>query len=310
MRSRSHLGVGRTLRICNGCRKISTSLTRHISSGIYWQLFGNLIQDQYSPTKLSAVHDFLSVLSGAPKAPEKHLQRTALQKRFTCPDDPRATCNKDIQEEIVDYHNKVRRIKPSTGTFEVNWDPEIQEIAQAWADRCIWRHPEGIEERNKYLGTKSNLNDPLGLQGTLYRAGKSVLVSRIRWLRTEHIRPKWLRLWQMAWRIWSLVQWSKGLHIWWRYNEYASWPLYAGAVLWHRTQMLCFVRSRNTEQVSNNRPPRCFPPQGGSRVICLIGWKKLRIPKRNVWWTDFVLWTGRGMLRSLRAGMRFSEIVR
>jgi uncharacterized protein YkwD len=64
-----------------------------------------------------------------------------------------ATSDANVQKDIVNIHNTLRRIVPTTSTFEMSWDNDIQKIAQQWAERCEFRHPTSQSEKDQYLKT-------------------------------------------------------------------------------------------------------------------------------------------------------------
>lgn len=80
----------------------------------------------------------------------------SLQSMMRCAGTPSVICTEAVRKLILDAHNQVRRESPSTGSFELSWDPIIERLAQEWTEKCFYRGP-GYKagEKERYLSTES-----------------------------------------------------------------------------------------------------------------------------------------------------------
>jgi hypothetical protein len=51
------------------------------------------------------------------------------------------TSQTTVQQNLLNYHNTLRRTIPSTGMLQMSWDPAVAALAQAWVNTCPSGHP-------------------------------------------------------------------------------------------------------------------------------------------------------------------------
>ncbi|ELK00219.1 cysteine-rich secretory protein 3 [Pteropus alecto] len=68
--------------------------------------------------------------------------------------DALSTTRKEIQREIVNKHNDLRRaVSPSASNMlKMKWDSKAAENAQKWANKCLLRHSQ---QKDRAIGTRS-----------------------------------------------------------------------------------------------------------------------------------------------------------
>ncbi|XP_055337289.1 cysteine-rich venom protein kaouthin-2-like [Paramacrobiotus metropolitanus] len=62
-----------------------------------------------------------------------------------------ATASGSVQKTIVDYHNEKRREVKGKNEMRMQWHAKASQIAQAWADKCDFRHPTTDQEKKTFL---------------------------------------------------------------------------------------------------------------------------------------------------------------
>lgn len=79
-----------------------------------------------------------------------------LQSKTPCSDKQTSTCRKEVRKDVSILYNQIRRESPSTGTFMLSWDPDVEKLAQDWTDRCIFNEAGSTDaETKRYLTTES-----------------------------------------------------------------------------------------------------------------------------------------------------------
>ncbi|XP_051008536.1 cysteine-rich secretory protein 1-like [Acomys russatus] len=107
----------------------------------------------------------------------------------------------EVQEEIVNTHNQLRRMvsPPGSDLQKMQWDDDAQVNAQRWADNCVYQH------------------SPISLRTTETRCGENLFMSSY---------P---------------ASWSDVIQNWYDENEHLNFgvgPKERGAVVGHYTQVV------------------------------------------------------------------------